>query len=197
MADRVGVYNMALAHIGAKAFVESLTEDSNERKYLDAQWDNAAEAVLDDHDWTFASNYLTLALTDDDAQTPWIYQYDYPSDCIRAREIVRTSDDEKDIPFRVDLDNNGSGKVIHTDQEDAILRYTKRIINPTLFSAKAVSALAWKLASLIAIPLTHNLKLKQFSESAYIQILNEAKVSNFNENANREAPSPTLISARS
>lgn len=202
MASQVDIFNLALSNIAAKSRVNSLTEDSNERKVCSVHYENAREIVLEDHDWNFASFYETLALLKESSDTvppplPWLYQYDYPSTCIKAREITRQLDSEAPVPFKVDLNDSVTGKVIHTDKQEAILRYTKRITNPTLFTPRAVEALAWKLATLIAITLTGNLKLKQNAEEAYTRAIIDAKASNFNENVNRKASDPSLISARS
>lgn len=200
MASMIDVFNMALSNIAARAFVQSLTEDSNERKYCSANIDNAMESILEDHDWGFASSYENLALLKKYNDTvpppkPWLYQYSYPTLCIKVREIVRLSDNDSEIPFKVDLSNDI--KVIHTDIENAILRYTKRISNLALFSPRAVEALGWKLSTRIVIPLTHNLKLKQNAEQSYVNALAEAKTSSFNENVNRPEREPELILARS
>ncbi len=197
MASEVDAYNLALSNIAAKAFVQSLTEDSNERKYCSANFNTALETVLEDHDWGFASAYKYLALTINDAEGQWIYQYAYPSDCIKVREIMRDSDDEAVIPYKKDMNSGGTGMVIHTDKESAKLRYTKKVANPVLFTAKAFEALGWKLSTMIAIPLTGNLKLKQGAETSYLKVLAEAKVSDISEGVNRDAPTPTMISIRS
>ncbi len=175
---------------------------SNERKYCSANYDNALETVLEDHDWGFASKYEDLALlkesTDDNPPPlPWLYEYDYPSDCIKAREIQKLSDAEDEIPFRLDLDDDGTGKVIHTDREDAKLRYTKRLVSCTLFSPKAIKALGLELASRIVIPLTGNLELKQTIDNLYEVALSNAEASNFNENVNRKPQDPETITSRS
>lgn len=199
MASMIDVFNMALSNIAARAFIQSLTEDSNERKYCSANIDNAIESVLEDHDWGFASSYENLALLKkyNDAvppPLPWLYQYSYPALCTKVREIVRLSDNDKEIPFKIDLSNDI--KVIHTDIQNAILRYTKRI-SLLLFSPRAIEALGWKLATRIVIPLTHNLKLKQNAEQSYVNALAEAKAADSNENVNRPEREPDLILARS
>ncbi len=202
MASKVNIFNLALSNIAAKAFVQSLTEDSNERKYCSANFDSALETVLEAHDWGFASDDDALALirqSSDDVppRVPWIYEYVYPSEAVVVREIIRDSDNEKDVPFEPALNDDLTGKVILTDKQEAKARWTRRITNVTLLSPSAVRALSWQLATMIAIPLTHNLKLKQNAEQSYLNAIAEAKKSDLNEGVNREAPDPSLILARS
>jgi|TARA_Y100000310_G_scaffold69394_1_gene64888 hypothetical protein len=202
MSSQVDVYNLALDNIASKARVNSLTEDSIERKTCEAQFFTAREVVLEDHDWNFASFYETLTLVKESTDTvapplPWLYQYTYPSTCVCAREITRQTDGEADVPFRIDLNDDKTGKYIHTDKQDAILRYTKRITNISLFTPRAIEALGWKLATMIVISLNGNLKLKQNAEQSYINAIASAKASNFNESVNRDAADPSLIQSRS
>jgi len=201
MPSKVDIYNMALGNIAGKAFVQSLTEDSVERKTCDAFFNSALEVVLEDHDWGFASDDDSLALlkesSDDDPPTkPWIYEYAYPSEAVKIREIVRDTDNEKEVPFAIGLNDAGTGKVILTDKKDAKARYTKRISNITLLTPRAAEAVGWKLSTMLAIPLTHNLKLKQTAENSYVNAVASAKASNFNEGVNRTAPEPLGIQAR-
>lgn len=196
-ASKVDIFNLALTNISAKAFVQSLTENSNERKYCSANYDAAVRAVLEDHDWNFASTYKTLAKTAATPQSPWTYQYTYPSGCLKAREIMRGSNDEDIVEYRVDLDSNGTGKVIHTDRAEAILRFTKEVLTPGLFSSLAIEAISWKLATRIAIPLTSNAQMVQYAEQQYQIALSKAQSSNFNEGQDKGQPTPEHIQVRS
>lgn len=201
MASKVDIFNLALSNIAAKAFVQSLTEDSNERKYCSANFNTALNIVLEDHDWGFASDYDDLAQLKQSSDTvpppvPWIYEYTYPSEAVVVREIVRDTDNEKDVPFQVALNDAGTGKVIHTDKQSAKARYTKRITNVTLLTPRAAEAVGWKLATMIVISLVGDLKLKKSAEQSYLNSIAEAKKSNLNEGVNREAPDPPLIAAR-
>jgi hypothetical protein len=198
----VDIYNLALSNIAAKSRVNSLTEDSNEKKVCDAHYENAREIILEDHDWNFASFFETLALVKESTDAvppplPWLYEYTYPSTCVKIREITRELDSEPPVAFSVGLNDNKSGKVIRTDKQDAKARYTFRITNPALFTPRAVEAIGWKLATLIAITLTGNLKLKQSAEESYLRAIIDAKSSNYNENINRKSADPSLIAARS
>ncbi len=201
MASTVDIFNLALSNIAAKAFVQSVTEDSNERKYCSANFQPAFDALMEDHDWGFASDDDDLALIRESTdvpppRVPWIYEYAYPAEAVKVREIIRDTDNEKPVPFEVKLNDSATGKVILTDKQEAKARWTRRITNTTLLSPRAAEAVAWKLATMIVIPLTHNLKLKQSAEQSYLNAIAEAKKSDFNEGYNRKEPDPTLIQAR-
>jgi len=201
MASEIDIYNLALSNIAAKAFVNSLTEDSNERKYCSANFDTALNTVLEDHDWGFASAFDDLVElkninSDVPPPLPWQYEYTYPSEAIYAREIVRESSQEKEIPFALGLDDAGTGKVIRTDKYQAKLRYTKAITKTSLLSSRAVEAIGWKLSTMIVISLTGNLELKQNAEQSYLRAIDAARASDFNEGVIREAPTPESITSR-
>lgn len=201
MASKVDIFNLALANIASKSFVQSEGETSVEAKTCASQFDSALEVILEDHDWGFASDDDTLAQlkesSDDDPPTkPWIYEYAFPSEAVYIREIVRDTDNEKEVPFKIAINDQATGKVILTDKKSAKVRYTRRITNVTLLSPRAAEAVGWKLATMIAIPLTHNLKLKQSAEQSYLNAISFAKASNLNEGVNREAPEPLGIQAR-
>lgn len=203
MASKINIFNFALAGVSAKAFVNSLEEDSNERKYCSAVFDSALDTFLGDHDWKFASffteNGLALERDSDDdppPAVPWVYEYTYPSDCVVAREILRDTTNEAVVPFDVMLNPTSNGKVIVTDKFQAKLRYTQRISNVTLLSPSAAEAVGWKLATLIVIPLTKDLKLKANAENAYAVALSAAAAHDFNEASHRKPPDPESLQFR-
>ena len=201
MATKVDIYNLALANVASKSFIQNITEDSVARKTCDSQFQSALDTVLEDHDWGFASDDDALVVIRESSDTvpppkPWIYEYAYPSEAIFIREIIRDTDNEKEVPFDIGIDDNATGKVIFSDKKEAVARYTRKITNVGLLSPRAAEAVGWKLATLIAIPLTHNLKLKASAETSYTNAISQAKASNLNEKVNRTEPEPTGIQAR-
>lgn len=213
MSTKAEIFNLALTNVSAKGGVEDPNEDTFEANTCLENFDNALEVVLEDHDWGFASAYKVLALTTQTPQTPWLYQYTYPSDGLKAREVIRESLSvpsgsysssqlsvpvftEKEIPFRIDINATNTGRVIHTDKRDACLRYTRLINKESLLSPKAVDALGWKLATRIAMKITGNEELKKFAEQGYLNSLITAAALDFNESVNRKPSDPEAISSR-
>ena len=155
MASKVAIWNMALVNIGSSAFIQSPTEASAEADHLRAVWDAALDTALESLDWNFARVKLALS----DLSTPdddWLYQYAYPSNCVKARKILTTVRNEKPLPFSVGLNAAGTAKVINTDVQEAVLVYTRRITDTLLFSSAFVTALSWQLATQVAGPLAGN-----------------------------------------
>lgn len=120
---------------------------------------------------------------------PWAYEYAYPSDCLRVLWIVPqfSTGFASGVPlttavtggspsfwqgppvrFKVAIDqdnNNNDIKVILTNQEQAILVYIKRVIDPNVWDPQFVQALVDGLAARLTIALTGdkalaNLKLQ-------------------------------------
>lgn len=200
-SSQVEVYNLALSHIQSKSFVQSLTEDSIERKTCDVHFQNSMDVVLEDHDWGFASKYETLAVLKESTDTvppplPWLFEYQYPANCLKVREIQRSTDSEKEIAFAIGLNDNNTGRVIHTDKSTAVARFTRRITNPNIFSPKAIVAVSFKLATRIEPSLVGDLKIKNDLEKHYLNSIASAQSSNFNEGVNRDEAEPELIASR-
>ena len=154
MSSEVEICNLALSHIGTKSTIASLTENSNEARQCNLLYVPARDHTLRAHPWKFAQKRVALA----DLGSPpqgWLYRYQYPSDCIAAREILPDNKDTDDpVPFEVAVSDDLKSKVILCDKAGAYLRYTARVTDPTLFDPMFVTALSWWLAFLLAKPLT-------------------------------------------
>ena len=151
----VAICNMAIGRIGQSNFIDALSEASLQANVCNIFYETCRDMALVDGHWNFATGRVVLA----DLGTPptnWLYRYGLPTDCLSARYLVvpglRTPLVKDRIPFDVAEENDA--RVLYTDQEEAELVYIKRQENPNLFSPQFNSALAWLLASNIAMPLS-------------------------------------------
>ena len=192
MASEVDICNLALSHIGASATISSLTEQSEEAFHCNLLYADARDTLLRTFPWGFATRHVALS----DVGTPpgnWLYRYQYPNDCLYAREILQTNTvpgASDPIPFTVALSDTLDSKVILTDQVTATLVYTFQATNTLVFEPMFTNALAWKLASEVAMPLVRDEKRMQTAYEMHLQVLSEAKTYNANEShedRNREA----------
>lgn len=205
--DQIGACNLALGSIGAKTTISSLTENSAAARQCLLQYAASLEAVLQAAHWNFARAQVTLALLKDGTVTPsqnvpqpWQYEYAYPSDCVAARYLMPlfTSDGQTvpgtpglpcyqgppRVPFLIssDLDSQGNrNKVILTSQPDAVLVYTTRIEDVSLFDGQFVLAFAAYMGSRMAIPLTGDKAMAKMAFDQADATCRTAQASNGNE----------------
>jgi hypothetical protein len=217
MASQVDIYNLALAAIGTRTSVASISEASPEARELSRQYDAALDAVLAAAHWNFARKQTTLTLLkaaygteenpDDETSVPpqpWRYEYAYPGDAIGARYLMPTIDSASSVVgqpagpqyvsgpvrFIVGLDEDSQQndqKVILTHQADAVLVYTKRITNTLLFDGQFVQAFAAFMGSKVCMALTGDKGMMRAAFELAASLTHEARATNGNEGG------PTVI----
>ncbi len=148
------ICNLALTHIGA-ATISLLTEQSEEARTCTRLYAHARETLLTGHSWHFATKYVVLAL--DATATPYRfeYAYQYPTDCLKARSIYKAIDTADPVVFK------RVGNNLWTNEENAVLIYTKAVTVPNEFSKSFILALSHFLAGLLVPTLIKSSKLHQ------------------------------------
>lgn len=176
MASEVDICNLALANLGDVASVSSINppEGSAQAEHCQRFYPIARDSLLEMHNWGFATKRTTLALLGS-SWPEWQYCYAQPIDMLNALAVLsNTAADDYSVPIpqpysNIATVNAGQGfytpapfscetlddgtAVIYTDMENATLRYTARVQDPTKFSPLFVEALSWLLASKLAGPI--------------------------------------------
>lgn len=159
--DEVDICNLALAHLGDSAKIQTLGDSSRQAQLCAQYYDLARDGMLELHRWEFATTRRTLvSVTKDAAVTQWDYAYALPSDWVDTISILpdNAPDDYFDsgvrqpVPYAIEQDAQGD-RVLLTNEVNADMRYTFRNVDTTKFSGTFVKALSWYLASMIAGPL--------------------------------------------
>lgn len=166
--SKAQICNLALAHIKqTKTTISNLdTDTGNVATLCRIHYDVARQFVLADHPWNFATK--RVALTDiGSPPSDWVYRYDYPSDCLKFREIQRLSKTDAPIPFTVEAEDDGSGLSVLTDMASAVGIYTWDVTNTALFSPQFASSLSWYLASELAPALSGSETVQQAALTVY------------------------------
>jgi hypothetical protein len=178
MSSDIDICNLALAHLGDNASVASIDppEGSAQAEHCARFYPIARDSLIEMHSWNFCTRRIALTLltaTNDQ----WLYVYAVPNMMANAIAVIPpTADDDYNIPAPSSYDNNYYGadiipnsgtysqqayaietlstgaKVICTNQEDAVLRYTQYITDTTKFPSAFVLSLSWLLASMLAGP---------------------------------------------
>lgn len=195
MASEVSICNMALGHIKSKSTIASLDESSTEAKKCKLFYAQARDEVLEEFNWHFAKRDAELA---EIGTVPlgWAFQYAYPADSVAIRKILISPRDDDPVPFELAHSDVNDTIVILTDREAAFIEYTKQVTNTILFSPLFVSALSFKIASYIAMPLSGKQELRDEALSLYNLMISKARASSLNQGQKDESPDASWISGR-
>lgn len=199
MASVIGIYNMALSHLGVGKEVADVEEDSEEAAALNRFYEQARDEMLRAFPWPFATKIAALALVEEDPNDEWSFSYSVPSDCLALRRILSGSrnDSRQDrVPYREAYGT--AGAVIFTDMEDAELEYTVRVSDAGRFAPDFAQALACLLASYVAPRLTAGDPngLGKRALQLYQYYVSRAQAQALNEEQAEEEPQSEFVRGR-
>ena len=178
--SKAQIFNITLNILGVSMPLENPNGNDNRAILLNNYYELARDYVLKDHDWNFASTFKALTLCEKPPQfIKYKYCYDYPNDCVFAREIMPYANSEI-VEFEVAANVMGN-KVINTNLTPAVLRYTRLIENEALYPAEFVMALSWYLAFLSAPSICGNRTIQSDCLNIYTSMLAKAKALNASE----------------
>lgn len=198
MSSDIEICNIALSRVAVTQPIASFTERSKEAEQCQVFYAAMRNLVLQAFPWPFAESFIALA----DLGSPapgWAYRYRYPADCLQVRNIVqpgwrRALSADQQIPFKIGYD--AGGRVIHTDQPEAVCRFTFKVEDSTLFDEQFADALAWRLAMELALPISSKPDLQQFAAQQYQIALTLAEGSAFEESQDDPEPESEFITVR-
>jgi len=180
--DSVFICNMALSHIGAKSYIESLDEQTSEAKQCKMWYQFSLTQCLESFDWSFARKRDNLALASDAPPLQWGFRYQTPADCVSMRRIWNPAGEQADaVPYEIETQNSTGVKTILTDMAQAIGVYTMLVNSPILFTTLFVEMLSRCVASHVAFSLTGKRTIVVDQTNAYQQLLRVAPAYDANE----------------
>jgi hypothetical protein len=196
--SEVSICNMALFRIGHTQRIDALTEASVPAELCKELYPICRDRLLECFPWTFAKKRVVLASVGDEP-TNWLFQYQYPSDCLKVRGIViageRMPTPSEKVPFEVMQNTVNEGLSICTDCELAEIVYTAQTTNTRLFTPGFVDALAWCLASELVSPLARDTKFITLASNMYPLALAKAQALDMSENQ-EDYPTSEFINVR-
>lgn len=154
MSSEVSICNLALSHLGDTATIASLNppEGSAQAEHCAIFYPVARDAMLEYHAWSFATRRTPLSVLAVDAWG-WSYAYAAPSGAVNLLAVLPPSgNSDEPQPFEVEA-SAGGARVVLTNQERAVMRYTIRETDVSQFSPLFTLALSWQLASMLAGPI--------------------------------------------
>lgn len=161
--SEVTICNLALSWLAGNLII-SLDDDINEAKLCKANYELSRDSVLEAMAWTFATKRFMLT---PEAEIPaWGYekQFTIPADVITVLEATATPIKENGAN---DLDWRREENRIMANVDVVYIKALIRITDPTRFPPNFVQAVAARLATEIAIPLTESKELMMTMQGKY------------------------------
>lgn len=184
MVSVPGVCNIALSRIGETQFIDNLEEDTAPARVCNVLWEFCRNVVNESFPWVFATAQEDLSALDDDyAREGWTYAYALPSDCVTVLRLYsgsRQTAQEDRPPFALE-GHETLGRLLLSDWEDPTLIYIRRVEDITKWSHLAIDALAWRLASELALAVPNKAQLAGGALQSYYAALAKAGSAEFRQ----------------
>jgi hypothetical protein len=161
------VVNSALQQIASQTQITALNDGSSAAKAATIIYAPTVQLMLRELDPAFARFTAALSVAVNPSQVvPWTYEYAYPADCVRVRQIRPPAsptagflaDPNDPVPIQgnvaFDLISSVNTKVILTNQQNALLVYTTLTVTEAQWDAAFTDALVRRLANPLAMALS-------------------------------------------
>lgn len=191
------ICNRALLRIGSTKRIADLDDTSTEGLACNTLYPQVRDEVLAAFPWPFAAKRQTLAPLSGVTRDGWGYAFEVPVDCIAPRYVfagVRpggtvamayvgqwptapnpdASQQVPAVPFAVESDDAGEGRLLLCDSAAPQLVYTARITAPPAFPPLFVNTLAWRLAAELALAVSVKPQFEQQCMQRYYAAIAQA-----------------------
>lgn len=197
MASKTDIFNMAIMELGIASPITNATINTdNKAIILNNFYDNAKDEVLKAFDWNFAEKFKSLSISDETVYDPrYLYCFDYPQDCLNAREIFAAEGDKLTKKFKISAGESGN-KIILTNTNPCILRYTRKITTESYFTSEFCATLALYLAALAGKALTGSEQKANNALKKYWDRIRLSEISNASEGEEVDEDKTTYLDAR-
>jgi hypothetical protein len=178
--------NMALSMIGVGQRIADVeTERSEEAIACREFYIDVMKLMFEQFPYPFAEKSVALGLVEEEPNDEWGYSYGYPSDCVDFKRIVsglRNDTPRTRIKYKI-VNRAGGGKLIYTDQPDAVAEYTGAVDDTSNWSGTLRLAFAALLATFLPprIGGLDGIKAAQTAQGRFNDLISQAKTNAANE----------------
>jgi len=162
-ADETFICNQALGLLGSSKIM-SLDDESKEARFCVRFYEQTRDEVIAGHRWNFAIQRAELSRLAEAPVSEWEYHYQLPSDCLRVLQLNGFDEMENASRFVIE------GRKLLTDDDRAVIRYLWGVTDVTLYPPLFIEALAVRLASKLAHPLTGSRSMPQELHQEYLRV---------------------------
>ena len=188
MTDVVEIYNLGLIQAGEDSLINPDDRGSEGARIVRAIYPLQRDAVLRAHPWNFAMRYASLSGEAATGNWRFAYQYPLPSDpyCLRVWDI-----EPERTRWRV------AGRHLVTDAASPLgVEMIVRVEDSALFDPLFTAALAIRMASVAARRLARSKTERRRLWDIYLQILQDAKAADGQEQSADQPEDGDFIGSR-
>jgi len=191
----VDICNQALYLLGANV-ITSLADGTRTANLCNLLWYEVLDTVLRDHPWNCAIVRDELAQDASAPEYEFDYRYQLPADpyCLRLlgtdQDTYVGHDGNQYYEYKIE------GRYILTNSTTLKIKYIGRITDVAQYDSLLVGALAAKLASELAFPITKSHQVVNQMGTLYQGKLSDAKAVDAQEGAPDYFDAPVLWNAR-
>lgn len=143
----ISVCNSALIKLGA-ARISSFSDDSQEARLCNEQYEKIRDAALKSHLWNFAIRRVVLNKLTTTPAFGFSNEFQLPVDCLKVIHM-----EDRDVPFKIE------GRKLLTDNAESKILYISKITDTSLWDVEFAEYLAHKIAAELAYPLVQSVSL--------------------------------------
>lgn len=200
----VDVCNEALGRIGhgASQPIQSLDDTSEAARACKRVFRQAMRRTLREYRWPFAQVLRSLAQVTQEVPG-WAYAYQYPADCLFLHAIGIPGYDVRQAPFNsvqveysVVRSTDGQSRIVATHSENATAWYTADVEDPDQTDVTFQDALAWRVATELAIGLKAEPQVARWASDQYAIAVSTASALAHNEAGHGMNGLPENVAAR-
>lgn len=156
MTTELDLVNRSLAEIASRQPITSLTA-TIQGVYAATFYQAAVNTLLRQEDWEFSRSEAVLSTVAGTPALGWAFQYAYPTDCQKVRQVVPATWDQYDPhPVRWDVGNlagSPTRKVIWTGEASASLVYSSNNVTVDQMDGMFQEMLVRYMGSMLAMPI--------------------------------------------
>lgn len=179
------ICNKALGLVGGNP-INSINDSTQEALWCKTYYDLSLNVLLSEGSWRHSTVEQALVKVDmPEYAEEQKYVYEIPNNCVLIVRVYhkdsrKTEDKTTDWSIRYFPALN-TNYIVCNQEEDLMIEYVYNNSNLTKVSGKFIEALVAKLASDIAMPITHDMERTTLLKQLYEKLLNEALMHDYNE----------------
>lgn len=177
------IVNLALSHLGMNTLADLAGTDPATTA-ANLFFEPCRDDVFREYKWPFATVQELLAESAEDALLGWSFMYDYPTQNVATvwtvfNEVTTAAKEQQ--RFQVYYMPDEAKRVICSDLQTAYAEYTYLVSDITMWDAKFIMALSYRLAASMAHDLLGDPQVGLQLTNVYNNVLSEAKRVSFSE----------------